>query len=449
MLNVKNKKILVAGGGRSGKAVAFFLRNKGAVVAVSDKRKIIPPRGVKFINEEKVEGLLNDFDMLVLSPGVSPGLRFVKAAKKMKLAVAGEFEFSYGFIPRGVKKILITGTNGKSTVTALIHKILTGSGVNAVLGGNIGTPLSELLKNLSGQETLVIETSSFNLERHTGKENFAADVRVLLNITPDHLSRYKNFRDYARIKKSIFNGIRDSDTGIAGYGCKIRKSNAAGLRGVRPERIFTIGGDLRFKGARIVLSPNFKKRFPYADEVCVQPSKMKLIFEANRENILASFAAAIHFKVPPRAFLEALYKFKPLAHRMEYAGSFRGRIFVNDSKSTNVSSVEFALKNTRRPHVLIMGGRDKGSPYTILGKYLKNTRVIIAYGESGKKIKCELSEFKRVKTVERFSEACELALSESAEGDVILLSPGCASYDQFANFEERGSAFKKWVRKLT
>jgi len=176
---------------------------------------------------------------------------------------------------------------------------------------------------------------------------------------------------------------------------------------------------------------------------------MKLLFEANKTNILASAAAAMAMGVSSEKIRRGVYRFKPLENRLEYAGNYRGRIFINDSKATNVSSVLFALKNIYRPLILIMGGRDKGSSYKPLATHMKNVKALVAYGEAAGKIAKELSGKTKIIVEKKFEDACLAALKKSSSGDTLLLSPGCSSFDQFLNFRERGKAFKKWLKNLT
>ncbi|MEA2081705.1 MAG: UDP-N-acetylmuramoyl-L-alanine--D-glutamate ligase [Elusimicrobiota bacterium] len=436
MIKLKNKKILVCGAGKSGRALADFLIKKGALVIVSDNKKT-KVSGAECILQSEIAAKLSGIDMMVLSPGINPKSSFVLAAKRKKIPVAGEFELAYSFIPSYVKKILVTGTNGKSTVTSLIAAVLSAAGKNAVPGGNIGIPLAGLLGKFSRNSILVAEVSSYNLEKHLTRKAFGADVRILLNIDRDHLSRYKNMSEYAAVKKSILAGRRRGDIGISGIGS--------------PEKtdIMELGKDIYFQGEKMCFSEKAAKKFPGAKELVYDSGNVQLLFEANKTNILAAAGAALAMGVSPEKIRRGIYLFKPLKNRLEHSGSRLGRTFINDSKATNVSSVLFALKNINRPLILIMGGRDKGSSYKPLGKHLKNVKALIAYGEAGGRIAKELNKKTKVLTVKKFTAACKAALKKSSRGDTVLLSPGCSSFDQFSNFEKRGAAFKKWLKNLT
>ncbi len=431
-----NKKVLVCGAGKTGKAVSSFLLKSGAVVSVSDIKNISTPTGIRFIPQKKLHNKIQNFDLIILSPGIDPRLDFIMTAKKKKIQVLGELEFSFQFIPPSVKSILVTGTNGKSTVVTLIHKMLKAGGLKSILCGNIGNPVSRIVSRLMGNEILVIEVSSFQLERHRRKKGFPAEVRILLNAEPDHLSRYGCFTEYKKTKEDIFADMRKNDIGFSG------------IPGRRKKNIFTLNADIFFEGNRIKFSERLKKRFPDAEVLLIKKSKMALFFQANRENIAAARGAVLPFKISARDIRKAVYEFSPLAHRLELVGTFKGRKFINDSKATNVSSVLFAVKAVTGPIVLIMGGRDKGSSYEPLIPCLKNTKKIIAYGESAGKIRQTIGGKIHVQTVAKFERALELALAESRAGNTILLSPGCSSYDQFKNFEERGNTFKNWVKNL-
>ncbi|MFH1353006.1 MAG: UDP-N-acetylmuramoyl-L-alanine--D-glutamate ligase [bacterium] len=431
-----NKKVLVCGFGKTGKAASSFLLKSGAVVSVSDIKNISAPAGIRFIPQKKLRDKIQNFDLVILSPGIDPRLDFIKSAKKKKIQVLGELEFSFKFIPRSVKIILVTGTNGKSTVATLIDRMLKAGDLKSILCGNIGTPVSGIVSRLEGDEILVIEVSSFQLERHRRKRGFPAEVRILLNAEPDHLSRYRSFAEYIKTKEEIFADMRKNDFGISG------------IPGLRKKNIFTLNNDIFFEGNRIKFSERLKKRFPDAEDILIQESKMTLFFQANRENIAAARGAVLPFKISAGDIRKTVYEFSPLAHRLELAGTFKERKFINDSKATNVSSVLFAVKAVTGPAVLIMGGRDKGSSYEPLIPCLKNTKKIIAYGESSGRIRRAIGGKIPVRTVTKFESALELAFGESRAGDTILLSPGCSSYDQFRNFEERGKTFKNWVKNL-
>ncbi len=434
--SLKNKKIMVCGAGKSGRALANFIIKKGARVIVSDIRKTKIP-GAECILQNEIPARLNEIDMMILSPGIDPKTGFVRVAKRKKIPVAGEFEFAYSFIPAYVKKIIITGTNGKSTVTALIAHVLASAKKDAVAGGNIGIPLGGLLGKFKKGSILVAEMSSYNLEKHLSRKAFAADVRILLNIDKDHLSRYKNMTEYGAVKKSIFAGLTRGDIAVSGIAVRDTAN------------IIKLEKDIYFRGAKMCFSKKAMKKFTFAKEIVYDAGKMKLLFEANKTNILAAAAAALAMGVSSEKILRGVELFKPLGNRLEYAGNYRGRIFINDSKATNVSSVLFALKNINRPLILIMGGRDKGSSYKPLAKHMKNVRTLIACGEAGEKIAKELNGKTKIIVVKKFEDACRTALKKSLRGDTVLLSPGCSSFDQFLNFRERGRAFKKWLKNLT
>ncbi|MCD6413553.1 MAG: UDP-N-acetylmuramoyl-L-alanine--D-glutamate ligase [Elusimicrobia bacterium] len=435
MIKIKNKKILVCGWGATGKSAASFLRRKGAVVAVSDARKIRPPKGVVFIPQSEIADNLTGFDLLLLSPGIDPRKMFVRKAKKMKIPVAGEFEFVWQFLPASSKKIIVTGTNGKSTVTTLIAGILNSAGRPCVACGNLGRPLSAVADRL-GRDIIVAEASSFQLERQFLAGSFSADVRILLNITADHISRHGSFGKYAEIKRSVFSGIANGQFGISGVA-------------VRRKNVFILGRDIKFNGNAIVYSRAFRKRFPGIREFSLKLSRVKFFFEANRDNILASVAAVAPFGIPAEKIERAIYEFRPLPHRLEKVGAVDGVEFIDDSKATNVSSTVFALRSLSKPVILILGGRDKGTSLRPILRYAGRIKKIVAYGEAGRRIRENFRGRIPVKFVENFFDAADEARRGACQGDVVLLSPACSSYDQFENFEKRGNAFKRWLKNIT
>jgi len=429
----RKRKILIFGGGISGKFCAKFFKEKGHQVWISDIKKIPTPSGVDFIEQNQVIKKISGFDLFVLSPGISPEILPVRQAKKAKKIVVGELDLAFSLIPDSIEKVLITGTNGKSTTTALVSHILSKNKRKCIACGNIGNPIFSFLSRLGGDEILAVEVSSYQLEM-LARENIRGKVRIFLNFSPDHLSRHKTLERYRKIKERIFENMGKKDTGISKP--EVRKKN-----------IFYIGKDIRFFQNRIKFSKKFKESLKI-DDIFIEEKKLNFILSANAENLAAASGCAAAFGLSSQEIASAIYSFKPLPHRLEPVKIKNFRTFINDSKATNISSTIHALKNLTGKIVLIVGGLDKGESFKKLLPHLKNVRLIVAYGDARKKIKKELSR-KNVVSIQNFEDALKFAWEKSKKGEKIVLSPACASFDQFKNFEERGNFFKKWAEKNT
>jgi len=427
----KKRKILIFGGGISGKFCAKFLKEKGHRVWISDTKKIPTPRDIGFIEQNQVTKKISEFDLFVLSPGVPPEILPVKQAKRAKKIVIGELDLAFSLLPDSVEKVLITGTNGKSTTTALVSHILSKNKRKCIACGNIGKPIFSFLSRLRGDEILAVEVSSYQLEMLT-RENIKGKVRIFLNISPDHLSRHKTLKRYRKIKERIFENMKNTDIGIS-------KPKVSG------KNIFYIGKDITLFQNRIKFSKKFKESMKIED-IFIKEKKLNFILSANAENLAAALGCAAAFGLSSKEIASAIYSFKPLPHRLEPVKTKNFRTFINDSKATNISSTIHALKNLTGKIVLILGGLDKGESFKKLLPYLRKVRLIVAYGDAREKIKKELSE-KNVVSIQNFEDALRFAWEKSKKGEKIVLSPACASFDQFKNFEKRGNFFKKWVEK--
>ncbi len=382
-------KALVVGMGRSGLAARALLGKEGYQLTCVDQN----PQGER-VGSDRVMINPFDFDLVVLSPGVPGSHPLVLQADHKGVQVVGEMELGLRFLQN--RAIGITGTNGKTTTTMLLAHALQRSGKKASTLGNIGTPLCEYLLDPDPDEILVLEFSSFQLETCLSKK---LDSAVILNITPDHLDRYPNFAAYAKAKCAIAGLIKE--------------------------------------GRELWLGDGVKKIFE-----TYWPTRDTLAY--NELQILQSFG------VTPEIFQKAKEDFIPPAHRLELAGVVRGVHFVNDSKATNGESVLHALKKVQGPIILLAGGRDKGADFAKWLPFLRGkVRKVFAFGEAGKKIEEELGKVCELKRFATLEESFEKAAEEASEGETVLLSPGCSSFDAFANFEKRGERFTKMVKELS
>lgn len=453
-MELANKNVLMVGLGKTGIATAAFLQKRGARVTATDIAKeqdlgIDPgPLAEMGIQLEIGYHDLKSFEqahLIVLSPGVSHTLEPIKKAVKNGSVVIGEIELASRFIKEPI--IAVTGTNGKTTTTTLLGDILRHSGFNVFVGGNIGNPLIEYADGKHKADMIVAEISSFQLDTI---ETFRPKVGVLLNITEDHMDRYPDFNAYAVSKCRLFKNQKNGDTAVLNGAdtaifslCKNIKSKKLVfcredcLSFNRPEGWAAISkNDIRF---------NVNQK-----ENLLDISNLKLHGIHNLENIaaagLAAFAAGGNFE----GIKTAVHAFKGLPHRLEYIRSINNVQFFNDSKATNIDAVEKALEAFSVPVILIMGGRNKDFDFRSLEKSVKtHVKKLIVMGEAGPEIASALEHIIPIKHSVSMDEAVSMAYQEASPGDVVLLSPACASFDMYSNYAERGDCFRKAVNRLT
>ncbi len=442
-LERRDQKVVVVGFGRSGQAATKLLLREGARVVVSEARprKDLPQgllssfeeQGVIFETGGHRPETLTSADLVVVSPGVP--LEVYASAVLSGIPVIGELELAYQYL-KGKKVVAITGTNGKTTTTAMVTDILRLSGYRVFVGGNFGTPLSEFV--LSGQkaEMVVLEVSSFQLETTI---TFAPDVALLLNITPDHLERYLSFEDYARAKWRLF-------TAQGPYQAAILPEDLPNLKEALEEiraKVYFFG---KGKGAQAIL-----KEGAFELRLAEEPERytfagFKLLGEHNRLNFMAAALAARLAGATPEGVNRAIQSFIGFPHRLEFVGCFGGVYFVNDSKATNVDATLKALEGLAGPIILILGGKHKGASYRPLAPAIREkVRLLILMGDSRHLMAEELRDLTLTRLVPTLEEAVALAISEAVSGDTVLLSPAAASFDQFENYQERGDLFREIV----
>ncbi|OHD65521.1 MAG: UDP-N-acetylmuramoylalanine--D-glutamate ligase [Spirochaetes bacterium RBG_13_51_14] len=446
------KKALVVGlGYRTGLAVCNFLIGRGATVVASDSKsetelsevlqKLDP--AVRVVTGEQRTGLLDEgFDTVILSPGVPRNIPLVTEAYRRKIPVTAEVELAYRYL-RGVI-VGITGTDGKSTTTALTGHVLRELGMSVHVGGNIGIPLITFVDRTSDSSVIVAELSSFQLE---AIERFRPDVSALLNVTPDHLDRYAGMDDYFAAKMRIAMNQKDDDCFIYNRDDAMA---CAGAQGVKSRTAsFSLecdDADIYYHDGAVYLREGGRK--------VLRREAMTIMGLHNVQNAMASILvvrAVMHKKgMTPDydAFAEAVYSFPGLEHRLERIGVYQGREFINDSKATTVNAVLTAIRSLPAEGVLILGGRTKGDDYSRLSSGMNGRiRALVLIGES-KDYFSKIFSGNRLVTADTLDDAVVKAMKESREGDVIILSPACASFDMFNNYEERGGEFKKSFHRL-
>ena len=428
-------RVVVVGAARTGISVAKFCAARGDEVVVNDKTEAIRafqlPAGVKLELGGHPRGLFESADLIVISPGVPTDLPELEAARKKGVEVIGEIELAARQVTGPI--VAITGTNGKSTTTALCGEICGG-----FTGGNLGTPFIEAAGT---KEICVVEVSSFQLETIV---TFRPKVAVLLNITPDHLDRYRDMAEYVAAKRRIFENQTPDDFAIVNAADPVALECAAGTRAKTFRFTSTSKTDQGafLDGGDIVLRINGEERYPL--------SELPLVGRHNAENAMAAFLAARLVGISSERVRAAAKQFRALPHRMELVGESKtGVRYYDDSKGTNVGAVAASLDGFPRPYILIAGGKHKGGSYAPLRKVLKSARALVLIGEAAPLMYDELSDVVDTHRAATLEEAVEQSAKLAHAGDAVVLSPACSSFDMFRNYEHRSEVFRAAVRKVT
>ncbi|MDD5428658.1 MAG: UDP-N-acetylmuramoyl-L-alanine--D-glutamate ligase [Candidatus Omnitrophica bacterium] len=431
---VKNKTITVVGLGNSGVNAALLLGGLGAFVKATDAhdnaatqsaKKKLEERGVKVEIGGHTEDFIKGSDLVVVSPGVEDSSPAIKWAGEFRIPVIGEMELGFRFC-RG-RIIAITGTNGKSTVTSLIGKMLEDGGLDTVVCGNIGNSLCGEMAGINSDTWVVLEVSSFQLEK---TESFKPHIAIILNIRDDHMDRYAKFSDYFNEKLKIFRNQDENDY-------LILNGDAEELKVIHTSR-----APLRVPYSKVLL---YKK-----EDAVFGPSDMKLKGLHNIENVLAASMAAKLAGVSPVSIEKTAANFTGLAHRFETVGIVDGVEYIDNSKGTTVDSTYRALESCGKPVILIAGGKDKHSDYGVIKKIVKEkVKKMILIGEAAGAIRKALKGAADMVSAKDMNEAVRMAHSFADKDSIVLLSPMCSSFDMFSSYKERGEAFRKAVEKLT
>jgi len=447
-MNLTGKKIVIIGMGRTGIATAGFLGKQGAKVIVTDERAVDQwgSEFEKIANEKWLETgsydtrILTGACIVVPSPGVPPGNDLLVEALKKNIPVMSEIEIAYRFLK--VPIIAVTGTNGKTTTTTLLGEILKYSGKKTFVGGNIGNPLIEYVEGLQKDDFIVAEISSFQLQ---WIEKFRPFIALLLNITCDHINYHGSFAEYRRIKTRVFANQTKTDFAIL---------NAADPEQEGIERIIN-AQVIKFSSKKVlrkgisIKKNNMVLRLPGTDEEQYPLSMMNLPGLHNAENVMAAIMAARLCGCSQENIMAAVAAFRGLPHRIEFVDEKNSIKFYDDSKGTNVGSVVRALETFSHPVILLLGGRDKDGDFQTLKPLLAaKAKKVILFGEARDRIASLIGEDVPVLKKMKLREAIESAYKDAQSGDIILLSPGCASFDEFANYKERGNYFKDVVGNL-
>ena len=449
-MDLKGKKVLVVGLGKSGLAAALFLRRRGAQVTVSDIRsaealaKDIPALLEEGINVEAGGHGLLTFrrqDLIVVSPGVPLDTPELKQVKAFGLPVIGELELAARFL-KG-KILAITGSNGKTTTTALVGEILKAAGFQTLVGGNIGLPVVALIDESTDETWSVLEVSSFQLE---STELFHPTIAVILNITPDHLDRHGSFENYALAKERIF-AAQDGSDHVVLNADNARAAEAAGRSKARVHW-FSLEHPLK-QGAWVEDGfVVYRGATDGAAEKIMPLSGIPLKGQHNVENVLAAVCATRLAGAAPDAIRGAIEGFHAVEHRLEFVATINGVDYYNDSKATNVDATAKAVAAFPSCIHLILGGKDKNSDYSQLTALLRErVRAIYTIGSAAAKIESQLRGVVQIHSCGTLDKAVAAAAGAARPGDVVLLAPACSSFDQFENYEHRGRVFKQLVEE--
>jgi UDP-N-acetylmuramoylalanine--D-glutamate ligase len=443
------KNVLVVGLGRSGIAACELLRKYECQITATDvKEQSMLTAEVRNLQEEGVKlsvgghdpSLIKGKDLVVLSPGVPRSIALIQEALKAGISVLSEIEIAFEVARAPI--LAVTGTNGKSTVVTLLGKILSSAGFEVAVAGNIGVALSAVVEDVSSEGVIVAEVSSFQLE---SIEKFHPRVAVLLNITDDHLDRYDGLDSYIEAKARIFSNLTSSDSVVFNADDPLEAPLVASLTA----RLLSFSfRERRVKDGAFVRGGTFWLRSSGEDSEVTRENAITLRGPHNFWNILACVCAASAYGLKAEQMKRPIEEFKGLEHRLEDVAEIDGVNFVNDSKATNVDSLKYSLLSFNSPIVLIAGGRDKGGNFSALRRLAtERVKELVLIGEASKKIASSWPGL-RAHFAESMSEAVEVAFKLAGPHDVVLLAPGCASFDMFKDFEDRGHAFKNAVLSL-
>jgi UDP-N-acetylmuramoylalanine--D-glutamate ligase len=453
LMELNNKRVLVVGLGKSGVASALFLKARGARVTVSDNksgdelRNEIPAlldHGITVETGGHGERTFREQDLIVVSPGVPVDAPMLQQARSLGEMVIGEIELAAQFLRGPI--VAITGSNGKTTTTALTGEIMTAGGLPTLVGGNIGTPAISLVERDKPETVIVLEVSSFQLETI---QTFHPKIAVVLNVTPDHLDRHRTFEAYRDAKARMFENQRGDDFAVLNADDPTCVAMAARTRA----QVFWFSRQKEVKQGAWERDGIVLFRDGERQREIMLGSEIPLKGAHNLENVLAAVCAGALMGCAPEKIRQAVREFKAVEHRLEFVATIRGVDYYNDSKATNVDATIKALESFPANIHLILGGKDKGSDYSVLNDLLRQrVKRVYTIGAAAEKIESQIVSSKsgeiEVVHAQTLENALRKANSIAEAGDVVLLAPACASFDQFKSYEHRGQVFKEIVRGL-
>jgi UDP-N-acetylmuramoylalanine--D-glutamate ligase len=448
-VELRNKRVLVVGLGKSGVASALFLNAHGARVTVSDSKTeeqlrdeipLLLDHGIAVETGGHGDRTFREQDLIVISPGVPVDAPPLAQARALGELVIGEIELAAQFLPGPI--VAITGSNGKTTTTTLAGEILAVAGFPTLVGGNIGTPAVALIERATAETVVVLELSSFQLETI---QTFRPKVAVVLNVTPDHLDRHRTFAAYADAKARIFENQTTTDFTVLNSEDPTCVEMAKRSRG----QVFWFSRKKQVESGSYVESGRVLFRNANSQTEVMLVSEIPLKGAHNLENVLAGVCVGMLMGCPPERIRKAVHEFKAVEHRLEYVATIRDVQYFNDSKATNVDATIKALESFPANIHLILGGKDKGSDYTVLNDLIRErVKRVYTIGAAASKIESQISGSAEIVHAETLEAAVQRAAASATGGDVVLLAPACASFDQFNNYEHRGRTFKEVVQRI-
>lgn len=449
----KAKKVTIVGAARSGIAAAKLLKKKGFEVFLSDAGDI------SGIDHEILENIRNngiehefgahsdkvyDADVVIVSPGVPQNSKVIQNSLEKGIEVVSEIEAASWYC-KG-KVIAITGTNGKTTTTTLIGEIFKDAGYKTFVCGNIGIAFSDIVEQTDESSIVVLETSSFQLDNI---RKFKPFIAIMLNVTPDHLDRYESFEKYLESKMRIAENQNESDYFVFNYDDELVRNSSKSVHSNRTAFSLTDAVKKETQEGAYLNNLDLVYYYYMGEENVIDTQKLIIKGEHNVYNAMASVISAKIFGIEKEYIKKTLENFKGVEHRLEYVKELDGVKYYNDSKATNVNSVWYALKGFNEPLVLILGGKDKGNDYSQIEKEVKqHVKHIIAIGDSKQKVYDYFKDILPVTVAADMEDAVVKARQNAISNDVVLLSPACASFDMFDNYEHRGRVFKDIVNSL-
>ena len=447
-MDVKGKRVLVVGLGKSGIASALFLADRGARVAVSDtKSEEELPREIPLLLDRGIvveagyhgERTFKEQELIVISPGVPADVPQLLQARQAGIPVIGEVELAASYL-KG-KIVAITGSNGKTTTTSLAGEIIAAGGREALVGGNIGTPAIGFVESSTDETWIVLEVSSFQLETI---ETFHPKIAVVLNVTPDHLDRHRTFANYAAAKTRIFENQARDDFAVL----NADDATCVAMADKTKAAVYWFSRQRKAEHGAFVRGDSIIWRDLGKEQTIMHIAEISLKGAHNVENVLAAVCAGVLAGVDPAEIRYAVANFKAVEHRLEYVATIRGVQYYNDSKATNVDATIKALESFPSGVHLILGGKDKGSDYSVLNPLLeKRVKGVYTIGSAASKIESQLRGT-QVVSAGTIDNALRRASEAATPGDIVLLAPACASFDQFVSYEHRGRVFKDLVRQM-
>ena len=454
-MDLQDKRVLVVGLGKSGVASAQFLQARGAKVTVSDSKSpehladeipALLDRGIAVETGGHGERTFRGQDLIVVSPGVPADSAPLVQARVQGVPIIGEIELAARFLQGRI--VAITGSNGKTTTTTLTGEIFAASGFPVAVGGNIGTPAISLVDQTTPQSFAVLEVSSFQLETI---QTFRPFISAILNVTPDHLDRHRTLEAYVDAKARIFENQNATDFCV--LNADDATANALTSRAKCPVLHFSrrreVNAGAFARNGKIFFRGNQSEREILPIEV-LSVAEITLQGAHNLENVLAAVCIAALAGCPAETIRQAICNFKAVEHRLEFVAEIAGVRYFNDSKATNVDATIKALESFPANIHLILGGKDKGSDYSVLNTLLhERVKRVYTIGAAAGKISSQIQQAAEIAPAQTLERAIHLATAAAKPGDVILLAPACASFDQFQSYEHRGRVFKELVRALT